>query len=294
MKKLNVAVAQHHYSQSYADNLDKNREQIISAAKQGADLVLLPELSLSHYFCITENPVHFDNAETIPGKSTEVFQQLARENNIVIVTTLFEKRSEGIYHNTAIVCDKDGSLAGKYRKMHIPDDPGFHEKFYFTPGDQGFKPVSTSIGKLGVLVCWDQWFPEAARMMAMADADLLLFPSAIGWEPDEDATENQRQREAWITIQRSHAIANSLPIMVSNRIGLEATDDANMQTLFWGSGFIAGQQGEILQQCTSDKAEVIMTEISLDRTKQLRRIWPYFRDRRIDAYQGLLKRHIDE
>lgn len=293
MSKLKVAISQHPCVDDQRVNLDADIHHIKMAAEQHADLILLPELSTSSYFCISESPAHFDRAESIPGESTEVFQQLARKHQIIIATTLFEKRADSIYHNTAIVIDKDGSLAGIYRKMHIPDDPGFHEKYYFTPGDNEFRPVKTSIGNIGVLICWDQWYPEAARIMALAGADLLVFPSAIGWEQDESGAENHRQLEAWITVQRGHAIANSLPVLVSNRVGLETTADQKMKTRFWGSGFITGQQGELLARASIDNTEIIVAEIDMDRTEQIRRSWPFFRDRRIDAYQAILKRHAD-
>lgn len=295
MKNIKVAVVQHACSDSYEENLKTGIDGIEKAAAQGVDLVLLPELSMGRYFCITEDPDNYDLAEPIPGKTTEQLQHVAKKNNVCIVTTLFEKRAKGLYHNTAIVIDKDGSLAGTYRKMHIPDDPGFYEKYYFTPGDQGFIPIDTSIGRLGVLICWDQWYPEAARIMALSGAELLLFPSAIGWEPEEDEAEKTRQRNAWVTIQKAHAIANNLAVVVSNRIGLEKTETSeDNATLFWGSSFIAGQQGEILAEATVDKETVIIAEIDLEKTEQVRRIWPYFRDRRIDHYAGLLQRHIDD
>ncbi len=294
MSKVKVAVAQHACAIDYNQNLQADINCIEQAAKQGADLILLPELSTSLYFCITENQDNYDLAEPITGKTTEKLQTIAKENNIIVVTTIFEKRSKGLYHNTAIVIDKDGSFAGTYRKMHIPDDPGFYEKYYFSPGDQGFKPIETSMGKLGVQICWDQWYPEGARIMALSGAELLLFPSAIGWEPDEDEQENTRQLDAWITVQRGHAIANNLPVISSNRIGMEKSDSENIETLFWGNSFICGQQGEIIRQASTDKEEVIIAEIDLDKTEQVRRVWPYLRDRRIDQYDGLLKRHIDD
>ena len=294
MSKIKAAVVQHACTDNYEQNLQAGLDGIKQAASKGADLVLLPELSMGLYFCITEDPKNFDLAEPIPGKSTEALQTAAKENNIVVVATLFEKRAKGLYHNTAIVIDKDGTLAGTYRKMHIPDDPGFYEKYYFTPGDLGFKPIDTSIGKLGVLICWDQWYPEGARIMALSGAEILLFPSAIGWEPDADETENARQRDAWITVQRGHAIANNLPVISSNRVGLEKDNSSNMATLFWGSSFITGQQGEVLTEAATDKEEVIVTELDLDKTEDVRRIWPYLRDRRIDEYSGILKRHIDD
>ncbi len=294
MSKIKAAVVQHACTGSYDDNLQAGTSGIQQAASRGADLVLLPELSMGTYFCINEDPGNFDLAEPIPGPTSQALQTAAKQNNIVVVATVFEKRAKGLYHNTAIVLDKDGNLAGTYRKMHIPDDPGFYEKYYFTPGDLGFKPVATSIGKLGVLVCWDQWYPEAARIMALSGAEILLFPSAIGWEPDEDQAEQARQRNAWITIQRAHSVANNLPVLSSNRIGMEQDPDSDMATLFWGSSFITGQQGELLAEAAIDAAEVIVAELDLDHTEQVRRIWPYLRDRRIDAYAGILKRNIDD
>lgn len=295
MKKIKVAIVQHACSHSYEENLKAGIDGVKKAAAQGVDLVLLPELSMGRYFCITEDPGNYDLAEPIPGKTTEKLQQAAKENNIIIVATIFEKRAKGLYHNTAVVLEKDGSLAGTYRKMHIPDDPGFYEKYYFTPGDQGFKPINTSIGRLGVLICWDQWYPEGARIMALSGAEILLFPSAIGWEPAEEQQEKDRQRNAWMTIQRSHAIANNLPVISSNRVGLESTEtDENTATQFWGSSFITGQQGEILSEATTNDEMLIVAELDLDRTEEVRRIWPYLRDRRIDQYDGILKRHIDE
>lgn len=294
MNKLKVAITQHACTSSYDDNLQAGIKGIRQAAAAGADLVLLPELSMGTYFCIKEDPAYFDLAEPIPGPTSEALQAAAKENNIVVVATVFEKRAKGLYHNTAIILDKDGSLAGTYRKMHIPDDPGFYEKYYFAPGDTGFKPVDTSIGRLGVLVCWDQWYPEGARIMALSGADVLLYPSAIGWEPDEEQAEQERQRDAWMTIQRAHSIANNLPVLSSNRIGMEQDTDSDMATLFWGSSFITGHQGELLCTATTDKEEVIVADIDLDKTEQVRRIWPYLRDRRIDAYEGILKRNIDD
>ena len=295
MNNIKVAVVQHACTHNYEMNLEAGIKGIEDAAAQNADLVLLPELSLLPYFCITENPDNYDLAEPVPGKTSDKLSELAIKNQVVIVTTIFEKRAKGIYHNTALVFDKDGSIAGTYRKMHIPDDPGFYEKYYFTPGDQGFKPIDTSIGRLGVLICWDQWYPEAARIMALSGAELLLFPSAIGWEPNESEQEKIRQRNAWITIQKAHAIANNLPVLVSNRIGLEGISNHETQsTLFWGSSFIAGQQGETLAKATPDDECVIITELDLEKTEQVRRLWPYFRDRRIEHYQGLLQRNIDD
>lgn len=267
---------------------------IRDAASRGAQLVLLQELHNSRYFCQTENSDNFDLAESIPGPSTTSFGRLAKELGVVIVTSLFEKRASGLYHNTAVVIDSDGSIAGRYRKMHIPDDPGYYEKFYFTPGDFGFTPIETSLGKLGLLVCWDQWFPEAARLMALAGAEILLYPTAIGWDPDDEEAEQARQRDAWQTIQRAHAIANGIPLMVSNRIGFEADPSNQARGIqFWGSSFIAGPQGEIMVQAPLDEASVEVAELDLERSEQVRRIWPYLRDRRIDAYSGLTKRYLD-
>jgi N-carbamoylputrescine amidase len=255
---------------------------------------LLQELHGSLYFCQTEDASYFTLAEDIPGPTTELLGQVAAELGIVIVASLFERRTSGIYHNTAVVLDVDGRVAGRYRKMHIPDDPGFYEKYYFTPGDLGFEPVVTSVGKLGVLVCWDQWFPEAARLMALAGADVLLYPTAIGWDDRDDGQEKQRQQDAWLTIQRSHAVANCLPVMVCNRTGHEAdSSDRSDGIHFWGSSCIIGPQGELLAQAGADQEAVLVGEINFARTEQLRQVWPYLRDRRIDAYQDLLKRYRD-
>lgn len=275
-------------------NLKISIQGVKDAAAQGAKLVLLPELHLGPYFCQTEDCSRFDLAEPIPGPTTEILGVLAKDLGIVIVASLFERRAPGLYHNTAVVLEKNGSLAGKYRKMHIPDDPGYYEKFYFTPGDIGFKPITTSLGKLGVLVCWDQWYPEAARLMALAGADLLLYPTAIGWNPDDDAEEQQRQLQAWITIQRAHGVANGLPVISCNRIGHEP--DPSGQTrgiMFWGNSFVAGPQGEILCQANEKEERVMVVEINRRRSEDVRRIWPYLRDRRIEEYGGLTKRYLD-
>ncbi|ABA58902.1 Nitrilase/cyanide hydratase and apolipoprotein N-acyltransferase [Nitrosococcus oceani ATCC 19707] len=291
---LKVAIVQQVCSQQRQANIGHSIRGIREAAAQGAKLILLPELHTGPYFCQTENTRYFDLAEPIPGPSTEVFGALAAELGVVLVISLFERRAPGIYHNTAVVLEADGRMAGRYRKMHIPDDPGFYEKFYFTPGDLGFTPIDTSVGRLGVLVCWDQWYPEAARLMALAGAELLLYPSAIGWDSHDDEAEKSRQQEAWITIQRGHAIANSLPLLASNRIGLEP--DPSQQTpgiQFWGSSFIAGPQGELLAVGPRDEAVVLVAEIDFQRTETLRRIWPYLRDRRIDAYEPLTKRYLE-
>ncbi|MFT4994303.1 MAG: N-carbamoylputrescine amidase [Paraglaciecola sp.] len=292
---LKVGVVQ----QSVADNDQalnwrRSAQQITVLAEQGCELVMLQELHSTLYFCQQENTDSFDLAETIPGPASDYFATLANELNIVLITSLFEKRACGLYHNTAVVFDRQAGMVGKYRKMHIPDDPGFYEKFYFTPGDMGFEPIQTSVGKLGVLVCWDQWYPEAARLMAMAGADMLLYPTAIGWDNRDRPEEQQRQHDAWQTIQRAHAIANSLPVIVANRSGFEASPvegDPGIQ--FWGQSFIAGPQGEILAEASADQEENLIVELDLARTEQIKRIWPYFRDRRIDAYGDLVKRWRD-
>lgn len=294
MNTLKVALVQHGCTADREENIRKSSDGIRRAAAQGAQLVVLPELHCGLYFCVTEETACFDQAETIPGPSTERFGALARELGIVIVTSLFEKRAPGLYHNTAVVLEKDGCIAGKYRKMHIPDDPGYYEKFYFTPGDLGFTPIDTSVGRLGVLVCWDQWYPEAARLMAMAGAELLIYPTAIGYDPNDTGQEQARQRDAWITIQRGHAVANGIPVVSVNRIGFE--EDPSGQTAgarFWGSSFAAGCQGELLVSAGQDQEEVLLVEIDRARSEAVRRIWPYLRDRRIDAYGDLLRRYRD-
>lgn len=287
---LKVAALQHSNSADLQHNLDKTVQGIKEAAKDGAKLIVLQELHRSLYFCQTEDTSVFDLAETIPGPSTELFGNLAKELNVVIVTSLFEKRAAGIYHNTAVVLETDGSIAGTYRKMHIPDDPGFYEKFYFTPGDLGFEPIQTSVGKLGVLVCWDQWFPEAARLMALAGAEILIYPTAIGWDPRDDDGEQNRQLDAWVISQRAHAVANGVPVISCNRVGLESDPSEQSQGIdFWGNSFIAGPQGEILAHAGEEDDEILLADIDLARGESVRRIWPYFRDRRIDHYQDLLK-----
>ncbi|MEE2604026.1 MAG: carbon-nitrogen hydrolase [Pseudomonadota bacterium] len=297
---MRVAVIQQKNQSDLQANLEHSLSLIREAADQGAELVLLQELHRSLYFCQTEDTAVFDLAETIPGPSTDTLGKLARELGIVIVGSLFEKRAAGLYHNTAVVMEKDGSLAGIYRKMHIPDDPGFYEKFYFTPGDadfnggrSGFSPIETSVGKLGLLVCWDQWYPEAARLMALAGADLLLYPTAIGWDPSDDDGEKQRQLNAWITIQRAHGIANGLPVLVTNRTGFEQSpvDDSGIQ--FWGNSFVCGPQGEFLAQADNDNEQVLLADVDMQRSESVRRIWPYLRDRRVDAYGDLTKRYRD-
>ena len=256
-------------------------------------MVVLPELHLGPYFCQNEDFNHYDLAQPIPGPTTDILSTVAKKLSIVIVSTIFEKRAPGLFHNTAVVFDKDGSIAGKYRKMHIPDDPGFYEKYYFTPGDLGFKPIETSIGKLGVLICWDQWFPEAARLMALAGAELLIYPTAIGWDNNDKKEEQQRQLDAWITIQRSHAVANGIPVIACNRIGFEQSPDSAAGINFWGNSFIAGPQGEIIKQADDSESSLLTCKLDKSRTEYIRQIWPFLRDRRIDAYNDLTKRFID-
>ena len=293
MSTITVGLVQHGCTQNRNANIERSHQGIRQAAEQGADLVVLQELHTGPYFCQTEDTGNFDHGETIPGPSTDSFGQLARELEIVLVLSLFEKRAAGLYHNTAVVLEKDGSIAGCYRKMHIPDDPGYYEKFYFTPGDLGFTPIVTSVGTLGVLVCWDQWYPEAARLMALAGADLLIYPTAIGFDPNDTAEEQQRQRDAWITIQRSHAIANGIPLVAVNRTGFESDPSgATSGARFWGSSFVAGCQGEILAQASIATEEVLCVSVDTQLTEQVRRIWPFLRDRRIDAYADLTKRFI--
>ncbi len=289
---LTVGLVQQACGEDRTTNLAASIAGVRAAAGQGARLVLLQELHAGVYFCQTEDTRRFDSAEAIPGPTCDVLSRLAKELDIVIVGSVFERRAPGVYHNTAVVLDSDGRLAGRYRKMHIPDDPGFHEKFYFTPGDQGFAPIDTAVGRLGVLVCWDQWYPEAARLMALHGAELLLYPTAIGWDPRDDAAERQRQRDAWLTIQRAHAVATGLPVVACNRVGLEPDPSGRGPGIqFWGASFIAGPQGEILAQAPADAPAVLVTEISRQHSEDVRRIWPFFRDRRIDAYQDLLKRY---
>lgn len=274
-------------------NLQGIEAQLRAVAERGAELVLLQELHNGPYFCQREAVDEFDRAEPIPGPSTEFLSRLAAELNLVIVASLFERRAPGLYHNTAVVLDKGSGMVGKYRKMHIPDDPGFYEKFYFTPGDLGFQPVATSVGKLGVLVCWDQWYPEAARMMALAGAELLLYPTAIGWDPADAEDEKQRQREAWITVQRGHAVANGLPVAACNRIGFEAHPEGTGGIQFWGSSFVCGPQAEMLAQASTTEPEQLLVQVDLHRSENVRRIWPFLRDRRIDAYAEILQRYRD-
>ena len=292
-KEIKIGLVQQSNTADRAANIEKLKRNIRACVAQGAELVVLQELHNGLYFCQAEDTMRFDEAEPIPGPSTETFGQLAKELGIVLVLSLFERRAPGLYHNTAVVIEKDGSMAGKYRKMHIPDDPAYYEKFYFTPGDLGFEPIQTSVGKLGVLVCWDQWYPEAARLMAMRGAEMLIYPTAIGWESSDTEAEKQRQREAWMTVQRGHAVANGLPVITVNRVGHET--DPSGQTggiQFWGSSFVAGPQGELLTVLPDDKEEVRVVTVDLQRSEQVRRWWPFFRDRRIDAFGGLTERFL--
>ncbi len=292
-RTLKVALLQETDRGSRAANLDAIEAGLREAAAAGVELVLLQELHNGPYFCQHESVDEFDRAETIPGPGTERIGALAEELRLVVVASLFERRAAGLYHNTAVVFDRSRAIAGKYRKMHIPDDPAFYEKFYFTPGDLGFEPVQTSVGKLGVLVCWDQWYPEGARLMALAGADLLLYPTAIGWDPADTQAEKDRQRDAWITVQRGHAVANGLPLLACNRTGFEPAPDGARGIQFWGSSFAAGPQGEFLAQASSDRRELLLVEIDLERSEHVRRIWPFLRDRRIDAYADLTRRFRD-
>jgi N-carbamoylputrescine amidase len=278
-------------SNNKLENWQKSATKVRELTSQGCECILLQELHSTLYFCQNEDVDAFDLAEPIPGEATAFFGQLAKECNIVLITSLFEKRAAGLYHNTAVVFDRSDEIAGMYRKMHIPDDPGFYEKFYFTPGDLGFEPINTSVGKLGVLVCWDQWYPEAARLMAMNGAEILFYPTAIGWDTSDSADEKTRQQGAWETIQRAHGVANSLPVVVANRVGHEASPNPDeLGIAFWGHSFIAGPQGEILAMASDTEEATLAVELDLARTEQIKRIWPYFRDRRIDAYEALVKR----
>ena len=284
---MKIGIIQQHNGEDVKNNVLHLATKIRQLAKEGAELIVLQELHNSLYFCKHENVDLFDLAETIPGPSTTFFGNLAKELGVVIVTSLFERRATGLYHNTAVVLEKDGTIAGKYRKMHIPDDPGYYEKFYFTPGDLGFQPIQTSVGRLGVLVCWDQWYPEAARLMALAGAELLIYPTAIGYDPNDTKEEQERQRMAWQTVQRGHAVANGLPVVTVNRVG----DEDGVP--FWGTSFVAGPQGELLYEAPTDQEEVALVEIDMQRSEQVRRWWPFLRDRRIENYNDITKRHID-
>jgi len=294
MTTVRAALIQHQCCSQREMNMQKSCAMIRQAAASGAELIVLEELHNGLYFCQVEDPVMFDLSESIPGHSTETLGKLAGELKVVIVASLFERRAAGLYHNTAVVFDTDGSIAGTYRKMHIPDDPGYYEKFYFTPGDTGFIPVITSIGKLGVLVCWDQWYPEAARLMALAGAEILIYPTAIGWDSADTVAQQERQLDAWITVQRGHAVANGLPLLAVNRVGFEAsTQQPDNGIKFWGSSFAVGPQGEILAQASRECEEIVQIDIDLADSERVRRIWPFLRDRRIDEYGDLLKRFRD-
>jgi len=292
-KSLRVALLQERDHGSVPANLDAIEAGLREAARDGAQLVLLQELHNGPYFCQHESVDEFERAETIPGPSTQRIGALAEELALVVVASLFERRAAGLYHNTAVVFDRKKEICGRYRKMHIPDDPAYYEKFYFTPGDLGFAPVATSLGKLGVLVCWDQWYPEAARLMALAGAQLLLYPTAIGWDPADADAEKNRQRDAWITVQRGHAVANGIPLLACNRFGFEASPDGGRGLQFWGSSFVAGPQGELLAQAATDRRELLTVDIDMQRSEAVRRIWPFLRDRRIDAYADILRRYRD-
>jgi N-carbamoylputrescine amidase len=294
MSKLKIGFVQQSCSTERNANIAKSLKGIAECAAKGAELVILQELHCGIYFCQAEETALFDLARPIPGEDTEIFAQAAKVYNVVLVTSLFEKRAAGLYHNTSVVFEKDGSVAGKYRKMHIPDDPAYYEKFYFTPGDIGFEPINTSVGKLGILVCWDQWYPEAARLMALRGAEMLIYPTAIGWESTDPQNEKDRQHGAWETIQRGHAVANGLPVITVNRVGHEPDWTGVTNGIqFWGQSFVAGPQGEFLYKSSIDKEENVVIEIDKQRTEDVRRIWPFFRDRRIDFYDGLTKRYLD-
>jgi N-carbamoylputrescine amidase len=294
MREIRVGFLQQHNTADTKDNILRLGEGITDLAKRGAQLIVLQELHNTLYFCQTEDVDLFDLAETIPGPSTKLYCELAKKLGVVIVASLFEKRAAGLYHNTAVVIESNGEIVGKYRKMHIPDDPAYYEKFYFTPGDMGFHPIQTSLGKLGVLVCWDQWYPEAARLMAMQGAEMLIYPTAIGYADNDTPEEQQRQRMAWQTVMRGHAVANGLPVIAVNRVGFEP--DPSGQTAgiqFWGTSFVAGPQGEIIYEASTDDEESIIVEMDMDHPEQVRRWWPFLRDRRIDDYSEITKRYID-
>ena len=310
---MKIGIVQQHNTADRDDNRQRLAEKITQLAQQGAELIVLQELHNGLYFCQTEDVSVFDQAEPIPGPSTEFFGALAKKLQVVIVTSLFERRAAGLYHNTAVVLEKDGTIAGKYRKMHIPDDPGYYEKFYFTPGDLGFQPIDTSVGRLGVLVCWDQWYPEAARLMALAGAEVLIYPTAIGYDPNDTREEQERQRMAWQTVQRGHAVANGLPVVTVNRVGWEEAPlsspegDTNVSAqsneapsgavggaLFWGTSFVAGPQGELLYEAPETEEATAIVEVDMQRSEQVRRWWPFLRDRRIECYGDLTRRFIDE
>lgn len=294
MRELKIGILQQHNVADMKTNLLRLAENIQDLAKRGAELIVLQELHNSLYFCQTEDVENFNLAESIPGPSTNFFGELASRFGVVIVTSLYEKRAAGLYHNTAVVIEKDGSIAGKFRKMHIPDDPAYYEKFYFTPGDTGFRPIDTSVGRLGVQVCWDQWYPEGARLMALAGAEILIYPTAIGYAAADEEEEQQRQREAWTTVQRGHAVANGLPVVAVNRVGFEPDPSGQTEGIqFWGSSFVAGAQGEMFYRASDNEEESVIVNIDLDRSENVRRWWPFLRDRRIDAYDDILNRYND-
>ena len=294
MKELNIGFLQQHNTADTRDNIVRLAEGVADLARRGAKLVVLQELHNSLYFCQTEDVANFDLAEPIPGPSTEMFGELARKCGVVIVTSLFERRAPGLYHNTAVVIESDGTVAGKYRKMHIPDDPAYYEKFYFTPGDLGFRPIDTSVGRLGVMVCWDQWYPEAARLMALRGAELLIYPTAIGYALSDTPDEQQRQRRAWQTVQRGHAVANGLPVVTVNRVGFEPDPSGQTEGIqFWGTSFVAGPQGELFYEASEDEEESVIVSVDMEHGEQVRRWWPFLRDRRIDDYGDITRRFID-
>lgn len=294
MRELKVGILQQHNTASRNVNMTRLAEGIVQLAQRGAQLIVLQELHNSLYFCQVESVDNFELAEPIPGPSTNFFGEIAKQLGVVIVTSLFERRAPGLYHNTAVVIEKDGSIAGKYRKMHIPDDPAYYEKFYFTPGDLGFQPIQTSVGRLGVLVCWDQWYPEGARLMALAGAEILIYPTAIGYESTDTPEEQQRQRMAWTTVQRGHAVANGLPVVAVNRVGYEPDPSGQTNGIqFWGSSFVAGPQGELLYQASTNEEESVIISIDMERSENVRRWWPFLRDRRIDEFGDLTKRFRD-
>lgn len=294
MKELKIGFLQQHNTADTSDNIRRLTDGIADLARRGAQLIVLQELHNSLYFCQTETVGNFDLAEPIPGPSTERFGELARRHGVVIVCSLFERRAAGLYHNTAVVMEKDGSIAGTYRKMHIPDDPAYYEKFYFTPGDLGFHPIQTSVGRLGVMVCWDQWYPEAARLMALQGAELLIYPTAIGYESSDTPEEQERQRRAWQTVQRGHAVANGLPVVAVNRVGHEPDPSGQTNGIqFWGTSFVAGPQGEIIYEAPNDQEDSTIVEVNMAHSEQVRRWWPFLRDRRIDEYTDITKRFID-
>ena len=294
MRELKIGILQQHNIASRKVNMTRLAEGIVDLARRGAQLIVLQELHNSLYFCQTESVDNFELAEPIPGPSTNFFGEIAKQLGVVIVTSLFERRAPGLYHNTAVVIEKDGSIAGKYRKMHIPDDPAYYEKFYFTPGDLGFQPIQTSVGRLGVQVCWDQWYPEGARLMALAGAEILIYPTAIGYESTDTPEEQQRQRTAWTTVQRGHAVANGLPVVAVNRVGYEPDPSGQTNGIqFWGSSFVAGPQGELLYQASTNEEESVIIALDMERSENVRRWWPFLRDRRIDEFQDLTKRFRD-